>query len=478
MNTDVELLRRYADDRSEAAFAELVARHVNLVYSAALRQVAGDSHLAQDVTQLVFIDLARKAARLTRHPSLTGWLYTSVRYAAATARRSDQRRQQREQEAHTMDELRQDPQTDTDWELLKPVLDEGMHALRDKDRHAILLRFFENKPLAEVGQAVGLNENATRKRVDRAVDKLRDFLGRRGVHLSAAVLAGTLSSHAVTAVPAGLAGTVTVASLAEAATASMGILPFIKLMMITKAKIAATVLTVGLTATVILQIQANNRLRDENRALQTQTAQLADLSAENERLAKAQTAASQNLAAEQFAELLRLRGEVGRLRKGLTEATAKQSKDAAEDPTPPETDAKEQEKQMAIAKMNYVKHWMLAFHLYAQKNQGQFPTSFDQVAPILEAALKENLGPGDVVPDPAQYLQGTDHYEIVYQGSLNDVTNPMNMIVIREKEAWQPIGGGWARAYSFADGHSEIHKSDDGNFGPWEEQRRVKLAGQ
>jgi RNA polymerase sigma factor (sigma-70 family) len=152
---DINLLRHYAADRSEAAFTELVRRHVDLVYSAALRQVDGNEQHASDAAQMVFTDLARKASRLIKHPSLTGWLYTSTRYAAAAIRRSDQRRRARELEAHTMNQLLQPSGTEPDWNHIRPVLDEAMHELKADDREALLLRFFERLPLAEGGIAVG-----------------------------------------------------------------------------------------------------------------------------------------------------------------------------------------------------------------------------------------------------------------------------------------------------------------------------------
>ena len=154
-SNDIELLRRYVFERSEAAFTELVQQYVALVYSAALRQTNGDVHLAEDVTQEVFTDLARKAARLTRHTSLAGWLYTSTRYAAATLRRGEQRRFAREQEVHAMNQLLHSAETDPAWEHLRPVLDEAMHDLKAADREAVLLRFFERLPLATVGGAPG-----------------------------------------------------------------------------------------------------------------------------------------------------------------------------------------------------------------------------------------------------------------------------------------------------------------------------------
>ena len=121
----------------------------------------------------------------------------------------------------------------------------------------------------------------------------------------------------------------------------------------------------------------------------------------------------------------------------------------------------EQQKQIAIAKMNYTKGWMLAFFQFAEQHQGRFPTSFEEAASLLPDEVK------------AQTSLAADQFEIVYQGSPNEITNPHTIIVVREKEAWQTSDGGWARAYSFADGHSEIHKAVDGNFQPWEQQHLV-----
>lgn len=220
MKDDAELLRKYVTDGTEAAFEELVARHVDLVYSAAVRQMGGDVQSAQDVMQMVFIDLARKARGLTHHNSLAGWLYTSVRYAAATVRRSNQRRQKHEWEARTMDEHNH-PDADADWAKLKPILDESMLALGEKDRHAILLRFFERKTLVEVGHSLGMSESAARKRLERGLEKLRLLLKHRGITSTGAALGALLTAQAVTAAPPGAAAILTSTSLA-AATASLG----------------------------------------------------------------------------------------------------------------------------------------------------------------------------------------------------------------------------------------------------------------
>jgi RNA polymerase sigma factor (sigma-70 family) len=212
-----ELLRRYVADRSEPAFTSLVERHINLVYSAALRQVGGNVPAAEDVTQAVFCDLARHARRLTRHPSLTGWLYTSTRFQAAKARRTEQRRRAREQEAHAMNHLLAGENSDPAWLELRPVLDDAMHDLNAADRDAVLMRYFEEKPMAEIGARFGITENAARMRVDRAVEKLRAALAKRGVSSTAAVLIAGLTQYAVGAAPEGLATQASQAALAMGA---------------------------------------------------------------------------------------------------------------------------------------------------------------------------------------------------------------------------------------------------------------------
>ena len=167
---DSELLRRYAADRDEAAFAELVRRYLNLVDFAALRQVGGDAHRAEEVAQNVFTLLARKASTLTGHQTLAGWLHTTTRYAASEALRAERRRLAREQEAHTMQELSIDTAVHTDWEQLRPIIDEALNDLGDADREAVLLRFFANQPLAEIGAKRNVSENTARMRVERALD--------------------------------------------------------------------------------------------------------------------------------------------------------------------------------------------------------------------------------------------------------------------------------------------------------------------
>lgn len=220
MIEDAELLRRYADDRSQEAFAELVRRRVNLVYSVALRQVGGDVHLAEDVTQRVFTDLARKAQSLAQHAVLSGWLYRSAQFAATDVVRTERRRRVREQEAHLMNET-SSPDAPVDWDKLRPLLDRVLSELDTDDRDALALRFFEERSFTEVGAALQLNEDAARKRVTRALDKLHGLLARRGVTSTTAALGVALAGQASVAAPAGLAAAVASGALAGTVGAGM-----------------------------------------------------------------------------------------------------------------------------------------------------------------------------------------------------------------------------------------------------------------
>jgi RNA polymerase sigma factor (sigma-70 family) len=309
MTPDSELLRRFAKTNSEDAFAELVKRHVNLVYSAALRQVGGDAHFAKDVAQTVFADLARKAGSLSRRETLTGWLYTSAHFAAAKIARGENRRRDREEKF--MREPTSETAPDADWDKLRPTLDAAMHELKESDREAVLLRYFENRQFAEVGAKLGLNENAARMRVERALEKLRDIFNKRGI-TTATALASVISANAIQVAPANLAATLTTASIATAGT---GTFTLLKIMTATKLKLAFGALVVAGAAIVFaLQHQAQEKLRAESELLRQQIAQL---QTDNESLSNRLPAIgdSKSLSDEQLNELLTLRGEVTRLRR-------------------------------------------------------------------------------------------------------------------------------------------------------------------
>jgi RNA polymerase sigma factor (sigma-70 family) len=216
MVEDAELLRRYVEEGSEEAFAELVRRHLSLVYFGALRRTSGDAHLAAEVSQGVFIRLAQHARTLRRHPVLSAWLFTTTRNAAINARIAENRRQRREQEAFTMQETLAEAEPPADWEHLSPLLFETLDLLSEQERVAVLLRFFAGRAFAEIGEKLQLSEEAARKRVERALAKMHEALGRRGVTSTTTALAVAMANQANAAVPSGLAATVTHAAVAGA----------------------------------------------------------------------------------------------------------------------------------------------------------------------------------------------------------------------------------------------------------------------
>lgn len=312
---DGELLRQYVEENSEPAFTALVQRYFGVVYAAALRQVR-DPHEARGVAQVVFTSLARHAAALRQRTVLIGWLYTTTRYAAAKALRAERRREVREQRALTMDEIARDPGRVSDWDQLRPVLDESLNELAEPEREAVLLRFFQGRSFAEIAAPLRLSEDGARKRVDRALDRLRSSLARRGITSTPAALAIALASSPAVAAPGGLAAAVASSAFAAGQAAALSPLAFLpSLLMTTSTKIVGTAALSALVAffigshfgsdrvaspsapaTLSVQVsQAMSSLEDENRRLRAEeeglNTRLSELTAKNTALAEQLAAA-------------------------------------------------------------------------------------------------------------------------------------------------------------------------------------------
>jgi RNA polymerase sigma factor (sigma-70 family) len=314
--TDLELLARYARQEAEDAFAEIVRRHVDLVYSAALRQV-GSPQLAEEVAQSAFLKLARQAHEFAPGTVIPAWLYQVTRREAIDVVRQEARRHLREQIATEMNAI---DATAADWEQIEPLLDEAMQALDDTDRTAILLRFFGNKSLREVGQTLGTSDDAAQKRVGRALERLRDFLAGRGVSVGAGGLGLILSANAVQAAPAGLAATISGAALVGVAAAAPVLLTTAKTIAMTT--LQKSLLTATLVAAIgvgIYEAAQNSLLRSRNRALEQQKVSLTE---QTQQLQRERDQATNRLAVltdevakarKNPAEVMQLRGQVGSL---------------------------------------------------------------------------------------------------------------------------------------------------------------------
>jgi hypothetical protein len=349
-----------------------------------------------------------------------------------------------------------------DWEEICPVIDEALANLSRADRDAILLRYFEQRSHAEIGTVLGSNEEAARKRVARALEKLRGLFARRGISTTATVLSTVLSAHAVQVAPAGLAATLTSASLTGAAGAGATL----TFMTLTKLKIGliSAMTIAGIATPLVIQHQTQVKLRQENQSLRQQVDQLTRLTAANEELSKLAAPGNGSLAKDQLSELLKLRGEVGMLRlknqqlekpgaeKGRPDGgtTLAQTQAAA---MKAEAEAKE-----ATITINAMKTLGLALRMYSSDNDDRFATNIAQ----LKSYIGGNL-PGGLSLDLFEFAPNSQF-----------VTDTMpEMIVFREKNPRQKLDGKWERVYTLADGSVQKRQSEDGNFEAYEKEHSM-----
>ncbi len=430
MTESQKLLAEYVGNGSEAAFRELVSRYVDLVYSTALRLVNGDAHRAQDVTQTVFIDLARQASKLSSDSMLGGWLHRDTCFVASKMMRGEQRRQLRERQAAEMNAINND---ETNLDQIAPVLDDAIDGLAETDRQAILLRFYERMDLRSVGEALGSSENAAQKRVSRALEELRSALGRRGVTLSVVALGTALGAGVVKAAPAGLAAGISGPALAAAAGAgtTLTALKFMATTTKLKLAIAGALVVAGIATPLVLQHQAQAKLDQANAARKDQALLVSHLQAEIQRLN-----AESGLSAEPSSELLRLRSEVGRLREETNElgkvreenlALAAQVVQQESNHVSPEDQSILQQTHATQA----VSALLGALKSYASNHDGQFPTDWSQLTAV--DPITTNL-PGNLA---------LNDFELTTNGPLFPNTNHggTNLILLRVPLK-KPEGGG------------------------------------
>ena len=492
---DLELVRAFAGGESQDAFAALVQRHLDLVYCAALRQVRS-SQLAEEVTQSVFIDLSRNARRLKPDTILVAWLYEVTRRTAINVVRGEARRRLREQIAFEMNAM---STAAADWTRMEPLLDEAMHALEQSDRTAVLLRYFENKSLREVGEAFGISDDAAQKRISRAVERMRDFFARHGVTVGASGFAVAVSANAVQAAPIGLSGVVlAAASLAgTAAPASTAIAATKAIAMTTTQKILVAATLTAAISTAVYQTRQASALRAE---VQTSRQQQAPLVGQIEQMNRErESATARELALQQqnerlsqtAAEVPRLRGEVARLRSARQELA--QVKSVGVDPNDPSLQSFLAMKAQADEIARYLEQmpdkkipelklltdvdWLTAtkdakldseagvretlsklrrlaknrvpmgrtLNNFIGANNGQLPAELSQLKPYLKSAL------GDAGPDEPTLDAILQRYTLMHTGNASDL--PPGTYIVVEKA---PVDKDYDSRAKFGNGTSSI----------------------
>ena len=418
MNESRQLLAEYAEG-SEAAFRELVVRYLDLVYSTAIRLVNGDSHAAKDVSQIVFLDLARAARSLSDEALLGGWLHRHTVFVAAKMMRTERRRQTREKEALDMN-----TPAESNWSEARQVLDEAINQLGAADRTAIVLRFFEGRDFRAVGEALGSNEDAAQKRVTRALDKLNGLLTKRGLKFTSATLAGALSTLAVSAAPAGMAATIGT-SVLLAAPHNASALSLIKIMTLSKTQAACVaVLALVLAITPLVLKRESNQKFDLDKMVAEQTAELLAMSLKNQALASQLARLNQQAPSDQD-EIQKLRAEAAQL-NGQAEKVKNLRREIQHLSLRREGEKSYwQNREEGHERRRTAEAWLKAMMAYATRHNGQLPQSFADA----DAFFPTNAVRSKVNPD--------EEFELLYRGSLNTLTNidpDLKLALFRERK--------------------------------------------
>lgn len=423
---DLELLRQYSQQGEQSAFTAVVTRHIDLVYSVARRHVASDA-LAQEITQAVFLDLARQAGKLRPDSHLASWLHVVARRTAVDAVRRERHRQRQEQAAVEASTLVNEPPSD--WQRVAPLLDTAIARLKEEERRAVLLRFFEKKSFREIGDQLGASEEAARKRVDRGVERLRGFFAQRGVVAGAALLATEITAHAVQPAPALLSATVSSAvALSQSVLSSATLVKSTHaLAMTTLQKTAAAGFVALALAGGWYQRQQIQRQTEEIAALQKDiadsrrelrraesqargvAAQLAVLDDENQRLKSGPAPASSPNATS--AALQSWLARVEQLRDHLEQLPAQKTPQMrlltdddwlAAARRELATDADYRRAMSALRSTvdsKLAQRLQAAWRKYQQANAGQPPAAISELQAFLDAPLDEDiLGQFEIVP--------------------------------------------------------------------------------
>lgn len=481
--SDRDLLTTFARNRDEDAFRELVRRHLRMVFATA-RRLLNDSHQAEEIAQTVFQLLAEKAATIDDDQPLAGWLYHTTRHHALHRVRSEGRRRQREQIAAAMNAPTDSTAPDPD---LVNELENAFAELENDERNALVLRFFEDRQLRDVGRELGVSEEAARKRVARALDRLREVFGRKGITATTGAITAALIGQASIGVPSSLGAAITTTVLggagvaAAASTASMLVTNTTAttmnlLNLKTAAAIIAAAAVTG-TSTYLVKESEANRLHAEYQSMKETGAKLAD--EQQQALATVQLRDDQiEQLKKEVAELPRLRGEVDRLNRQLAEmadlrkqneelkdSIAKAREQFQERQAQVAESALEQQKeaykQAGIRRLNDMRQLGLAVIMHADGNGGWYPDT-NEFATMLR--------------DGKVALSGLkpDNIALVFQGRVQDIAEPAKTIVTQQIDYSTYTDQKISRAYGFADGHSEIHGATNlQELAAWENQHII-----